>query len=48
MAYSVKAKKMVEMQNPEKVIMKNGRPAMKGKCPETGITVYKILPMSEK
>ena len=32
----------VEIQNPQKVTMKNGKPAIKGTCPEHGTTVYRI------
>ena len=42
-AYCVKCKKKTEIQNAEKVTMKNGRPAMKGKCPDCGTGVYRIL-----
>ena len=40
--YCVKCKKMVTIKNPEQVTLKNGRPAVRGVCPETGITVYRI------
>jgi hypothetical protein len=39
-AYCVKDRKKVEVQNPEKVVMKNGRTAIKGKCPICGNTVF--------
>lgn len=42
--YCVKCKKKTEMVNTEKVTMKNGRPAMKGKCSVCGTGMYKILP----
>ena len=42
-AYCVKCKSKREMQDGEKVTMKNGRPAMKGKCPECGTGLYRIL-----
>jgi len=42
-AFDVKAKKMVKLKNYEVVKLKNGRLAVKGKSPETGITVYRIL-----
>ena len=35
-AYCVKCKAKRQMQDGERVTMKNGRPAMKGKCPECG------------
>ena len=43
-AYCVKCKAKVDIKNPEKVTMKNGRPAMKGVCGACGTGVYKILP----
>ena len=42
MAYDVKAKKSVEIQNPKVVKMKNGRWAIKGTSPITGTTVFRI------
>jgi hypothetical protein len=44
-AYCVKCKATVQMKDEKKVKMKNGRPAMKGKCAKCGTGVYKILPM---
>jgi DNA polymerase II large subunit len=41
-AYCVKDKKMVEMQNPYKITMKNGKPATQGKCPTCGGKVTRI------
>lgn len=41
--YSVKAKKKVEIQEPEIVQTKRGGYMAKGKCPETGITVCAML-----
>ena len=41
-AYCVKGKHMVEISNPQKVTMKNGKPAIKGTCPVHGTTVYRI------
>ena len=41
-AYCVKDKKKVEVQNAEQVTMKNGKPALKGTCPECGGKVYRI------
>ena len=43
-AYCVKCKAKREMVNPQKVTMKNGRPAMKGVCSKCGTGMYKILP----
>ena len=41
--YCVKCKAKSEMKDAEKVTMKNGRPAMKGKCSKCGTGMYKIL-----
>ncbi len=43
-AYCVKCRDKVAIAGSEKVTMKNGRPAMKGKCGKCGTGVYKILP----
>lgn len=43
MGYCVKCRKKTEMVNAVKVTMKNGRPAMKGKCSKCGTGMYKIL-----
>ncbi|MBC7186160.1 MAG: hypothetical protein H5U38_03895 [Calditrichaeota bacterium] len=43
-AFCVKCRKMVDIANAQPVTMKNGRPALKGKCPVCGTGVYKILP----
>jgi len=32
-AYCVKDKQKVEVQNPQKITMKNGKPAIQGTCP---------------
>lgn len=42
-AYCVKCKKKVEMKDGKEATMKNGRRMMKGKCPECGTTVCRIL-----
>ena len=42
-AYCVKCKAKKEMKDAQKVTMKNGRPAMKGKCPTCGTGMYRIL-----
>ncbi|MFP4051314.1 MAG: DUF5679 domain-containing protein [Thermoplasmata archaeon] len=41
-AYCVKCREKVEIKNPEETEMKNGRPAVKGECPECGTGVYRI------
>ncbi|MCL2818219.1 MAG: DUF5679 domain-containing protein [Actinomycetia bacterium] len=43
-AYCVKCKAKKEMKDAEEVVMKNGRPAMKGTCADCGTGMYKILP----
>ena len=40
--YCMKCRTMREMKNPEKVTMKNGRPATKGTCPVCGTKIFKI------
>lgn len=42
--YCVKCKAKKVMVDAQRVTMKNGRPAMKGKCPTCGTGMYKILP----
>ena len=41
--YCVKCKAKREIEDAERVTMKNGRPAMKGKCGTCGTCMYKIL-----
>lgn len=41
--YCVKCKTTREIVNAEKVTMKNGREALKGKCVNCGTGIYKIL-----
>lgn len=41
-AYCVKDKKKVEIKNPTKITMKNGKPATKGTCPICGGSVFRI------
>ncbi len=42
MAYCVKDKKKVEVQNPHMITMKNGKKALQGTCPICGTKVFKI------
>jgi NAD-dependent SIR2 family protein deacetylase len=42
-AYCVKCKAKKEMQDGKEVTMKNGRKAMKGKCPDCGTSLFRIL-----
>lgn len=42
-AYCVKCKASKEIKEAQQVTMKNGRPAMKGKCPDCGTGLYRIL-----
>ncbi|MEK7878965.1 MAG: DUF5679 domain-containing protein [candidate division NC10 bacterium] len=42
-AYCVKCKGKKEMKDAQKVKMKNGRDAMKGRCPDCGTGLYRIL-----
>lgn len=41
-AYCVKCKKSVEMKEPKKVKLKNGKPATKGTCPKCSTKVFRI------
>ena len=42
LAYCVKCREKVEISNPEKITMKNGRPATAGTCPTCGTGVFRI------
>ena len=42
--YCVKCKEKRTMKDTEKVTMKNGRPALKGRCEVCNTGMYKILP----
>ncbi len=41
-AYCMKCRTKREMKNPEKVTLKNGRPATKGACPNCGTKMFRI------
>ena len=41
--YCVKCKSKKEIKDPVEVTMKNGRKAMKGKCPICGTGMFRIL-----
>ncbi len=41
-AYCMKCRTKREMKNPEKVTLKNGRPATKGTCPNCGTKMSRI------
>ncbi|NQT73953.1 MAG: hypothetical protein HQ553_14490 [Chloroflexi bacterium] len=40
-AYCNKCRKKVEIKNPKKVTMKNGKPATKGVCGKCGTNVFR-------
>ena len=42
MAYCVKCKASREVKNPQKITMKNGKPATTGTCPVCGTKLYRI------
>ncbi|MCK4423059.1 MAG: hypothetical protein KAV18_03210 [Candidatus Omnitrophica bacterium] len=42
-AYCVKCKAKKEIKDEQEVTMKNGRKALKGKCPSCGTGMYRIL-----
>ncbi len=46
--YCVKCKGKKEMKDAQQVKMKNGRPAVKGKCPDCGTGMYCILSSDKK
>ncbi len=41
-AYCVKDKQKVQVVDPQKIIMKNGKPATKGTCPICKGSVFRI------
>lgn len=45
--YCVKCREMVDINDSEKIIMKNDRHAIKGKCPKCGTAVFKITGVVE-
>ena len=47
-AYCVKCRSKVEIKDPEEVKMKNGRPAISGKCPRCGTKVFRIKSKTDK
>lgn len=40
--YCVKCKAKQEIKNPQKVTLKNGKPATKGTCPKCGTKMFRI------
>ena len=41
-AYCFKCRSKREINNPEEITLKNGRPATHGTCPECGTKVFRI------
>ena len=41
-AYCVKCKAKVEIKDPQAIVMKNGKPATTGTCPQCGTKVFRI------
>jgi RNase P subunit RPR2 len=41
-AYCLKCRAKREMRNPQRVTLKNGRPATNGTCPNCGTPMYRI------
>ena len=41
-AYCVRCKKKVEIKDPKKIRLKNGKPATKGVCPNCATSVFRI------
>jgi len=46
--FCVKCRKKVELKNPEEVTLKNGRKAIRGKCPNCETTVYVFVSSKKK
>ena len=46
--YCVKCGNNVLVEKPEKVTLKNGRPATRGVCPACGTTVYQFSKVIER
>lgn len=44
--YCVKERKKVEIKDPEQITMKNGKPAIRGTCPDCGTKIFRIGKMS--
>jgi hypothetical protein len=42
MGYCVKCKASREIKNPQKITMKNGKPATSGSCPVCGTKMFRI------
>jgi len=40
--YCVKCRAKKEVDNPERITMKNGKPALRGTCPDCGTRMFKI------
>ncbi len=41
-AYCFKCRKKVDIKNPQRTTLKNGRPATRGVCPGCGTKVFRI------
>jgi len=41
-AYCMKCKAKKEMSNPTSIVMKNGKPATQGVCPDCGTKMFRI------
>jgi len=44
LAYCVKCQKKCKMTNPKEVTLKNGRKALKGKCVNCNVMMFRFLP----
>ena len=40
--YCVKCKAKKDIKDPQDIVMKNGRPATQGTCPDCGTKIFKI------
>lgn len=46
-AYCVKCKSKKEMKDEKEQVLKNGRLAVKGKCPDCGTSMFRIKGMAK-
>jgi Domain of unknown function (DUF5679) len=46
--FCLKCKTKREMKDPQRVTMKNGKPALRGECAVCGTTINAILPAEKK
>ena len=45
LAYCFKCREKREIQKPREMLLKNGRPALRGTCGDCGTTLHRLIPM---